>query len=207
MSSLFILAAGIALFPLAAQSAETHTGGTPASGDSISISPGAESATQAPGADKPDKQTVQSGAKTLLSGEKFATKAAQGGMTEVALGKLAGQKASLPAVKEFGRMMVADHTKIGEKLESIALIEKIEVPDSLDSAHQKAVNKLAGLQGAAFDEAYVESMVNDHEKTIALFKEASANCTNAELKAFASATLPMLNMHFNRILTIQKQLP
>ena len=52
--------------------------------------------------------------------QKFVKKAAQGGMAEVELGKLATQKASSDDVKKIGQRMVDDHTKANDQLKQIA---------------------------------------------------------------------------------------
>ncbi|HET6194841.1 MAG TPA: DUF4142 domain-containing protein, partial [Acetobacteraceae bacterium] len=43
--------------------------------------------------------------------EAWVMKVAKGGMAEVELGKLASEKGSSDAVKQFGQRMVADHSK------------------------------------------------------------------------------------------------
>ena len=45
------------------------------------------------------------------SDQDFVTTAGQGGLAEVALGKLASQQGASAAVKSFGKQMVADHSK------------------------------------------------------------------------------------------------
>ena len=50
----------------------------------------------------------------------FAVKAANGGMMEVELGKIAQDNASSPRVKAFGAMMVKDHSEANSNLKGIA---------------------------------------------------------------------------------------
>ena len=59
----------------------------------------------------------------------FASDAATGGMMEVELGKLAEQKAASQQVKDFGKMMVDDHTKINDDLTTMASKKNIDLPD------------------------------------------------------------------------------
>ena len=54
----------------------------------------------------------------------FAVKAANGGMMEVELGRMAQEKSANKDVKEFGAMMVADHSKANDELKSIAASQK-----------------------------------------------------------------------------------
>ena len=101
--------------------------------------------------------------------------AAQGGMTEVELGKLASEKGSSSEVKSFGAKMVTDHSAANDKLKSIADSKGIMVPSKLDSKHQAMVDKFQHLSGTAFDKAYVHAMVKDHEKTADSFRTESTS--------------------------------
>src|SRR5476649_1635136 len=50
----------------------------------------------------------------------FILAAAQGGMTEVKLGEVAAKNGMRNDVKEFGQMMVKDHTAINDDLKALA---------------------------------------------------------------------------------------
>jgi putative membrane protein len=125
----------------------------------------------------------------------FVTAAAMGGMTEVEAGKLAAANASAPAVKDFGSHMVDDHTKANDELSGIVKSKGLTPPAALDPTHQKVVDRLQKLHGAAFDRAFMSQMLTDHKKTIALFEKASSSAKDADLKAFATKTTPTLKAH------------
>src|SRR5687768_18312704 len=72
--------------------------------------------------------SVPSVAAPTASDRKFMTDAAADGMAEVALGKLAAEKGSTQAVKEFGKMMVDDHTKANAELKSLAEKKDVTLP-------------------------------------------------------------------------------
>jgi putative membrane protein len=137
---------------------------------------------------------------------KFAVEAANGGMAEVELGKLAQQKASNSLVKDFGAMMIKDHTTANMEMKELAKNKKITLPDSINSEEQKLKMDLATKSGTAFDKAYVESMVKDHKKDIATFEEARNKIKYPEMTALIDKALPMLRMHLRAIEDIQKQL-
>jgi len=132
----------------------------------------------------------------------FAFKAASGGLTEVALGKLAQQKGENLRVKNFGMMMVKDHTKSDNKLMVLAESKNITLPASPAAADQKVIDELSKKSGKDFDEAYVSDMINDHKSDIKEFVYASKNCSDPDLKAFAAKTLPILKNHLDAINTI-----
>ena len=102
--------------------------------------------------------------------KRFVKDALMGGMTEVELGKVAVDKASSDAVKQFGQKMIDDHSKVNEELKQIASKEQISVLDSLDSKHQSRVEKLSKLPGADFDRAYIEDQLKDHQKDVQEFQ-------------------------------------
>lgn len=126
----------------------------------------------------------------------FAMKAASGGMMEVELGNLAQQRALNSRVKAFGAMMVKDHSKAIDELKALAAQKNITLPDSLSDEHKRHVNELKKRQGADFDKQYMDMMVDDHEDDIDLFEDASKE-KDADIKAFASKTLPVLRKHLD----------
>lgn len=142
---------------------------------------------------------------TAESHEDFMHEAAQGGMAEVEMGKLAAQKAQNAEVKKFGQMMVTDHTKANEELKGIATKKSVPLPSDTGS-HKASIDKLNSLSGAEFDRAYVELMVADHAKTINLFQSQADRGTDPEVKAFAAKTLPTLKKHAETIQAIQDKL-
>lgn len=136
----------------------------------------------------------------------FWKKAAEGGMAEVELSKVALTKAQNADVKKFAEMMVADHGKANDELKALASKKNVSLPASLDPAHKMTQEKLEGMSGAGFDKAYVEAMVKDHADAVNLFQAQADGGTDKELKEFASKTLPTLKSHQKMIGDIQAKL-
>ncbi len=145
------------------------------------------------------------GPTTSESDREFMKKAAQGGMTEVKLGELAKEKASAAEVKNFGAMMVTDHSKANEELKALAKTKGVELPNDLGK-HQATVDKMAKLSGAEFDKAYVADMVKDHKADISEFEKADKSSKDPELKGFIEKTLPTLKTHLETIEKVRKDL-
>ena len=132
----------------------------------------------------------------LSSADKtFATEAAHGGLAEVQLGQLAEQKASSPKVKEFAQRMVKDHTEANQELMQLSKTEKLNLPVQPDAKHKTEMNRLSAMSGDAFDTAYMQHMVQDHEKTVADFQKQAQSGTDPGLKSFAQKQLPILEQH------------
>lgn len=130
-------------------------------------------------------------------------KAGAGGAAEVALGRMATQKATRDDVKQFGQKMVDDHTQAGDELKRIASGKGTPPPDAPTPAQKKDADKLSKLSGAGFDRAYLNQMVLDHQRTIALFRTESRSGRDAELKDFATKTLPTLQEHLTMVKGLQ----
>ena len=152
---------------------------------------GSDSLRRADSSDAPNDVTHMS--KVDGDGAVFMDSAAVGGMMEVDLGKLALEKSVNVKVKEFAARMVADHTKANTDLKAVAAKLKHLLPADYPAdvkAHMDAMKKLSGKQ---FDAHYMDMMVNDHVKTLNLFRSASS--LRAEIKDFAARTLPVLEKH------------
>ena len=131
---------------------------------------------------------------TPPAAEVFVQNAAQDGMTEVELGKLALDKSKNAAVRDFAQRMVTDHGKANKELASLASANGIDAPKKLDAEHQAIVNDMKSLDGARFDATYSHHMNMDHTKAISLF-EAESKAPEKELADFAQKTLPTLQEH------------
>jgi putative membrane protein len=129
------------------------------------------------------------------SDRKFVEEAAIGGMAEVEMGNLAGQKAGSDAVKQFGQRMATDHSKANDELKQVASTKGVQVPASLDHKHQRELDKLSKKSGADFDKAYMSLMVDDHKKDVAEFRKEAGSAKDPDVKSFASKTLPTLQEH------------
>ena len=118
-----------------------------------------------------------------------------GGLHEVALGKLAVEKGSSDAVKQFGQKMMDDHVKVNDEVKQVAAAGGVNVPDALDSKHQSRVDKLAKLSGAEFDKAYIKDQLKYHQQNVKEFQQEAQYGSVAEVKNLASKALPTLQQH------------
>lgn len=134
----------------------------------------------------------------------FAAEAAQGGMLEVKLADLALQKSNNAQVKAFARKMKEDHTKANEKLKDIVGSNQ-QLPTNLTAEQQEQVNNLQSKSGSAFNKAYADTMVQDHQKDVAEFENASSNAPTEQLRNFASQTLPTLKEHLKLAQQLQSK--
>jgi putative membrane protein len=145
-------------------------------------------------------------AETMISMDdtNFILAAAQGGMTEVKLGELAATNGMRDDVKEFGQMMVKDHTAINGDLKALAVQKGVTLPDSLDAKHQAMVDTMAALTGSEFDDAYVKGMIKAHQKDAKAFKAEAAATQDADLKNFLDKSIPVVEAHLQHVTAMKK---
>jgi putative membrane protein len=129
----------------------------------------------------------------------FIAQAAYGGWGEIALGKLAQNQASSPAVREFGAMMVTDHTKANRDLAAIAKAHGISPPTMPDPGRQAVATALDRLSGPAFDRQYVQQQIADHELSMVLFDNEANNTMDPDLRSFARTYAPVIRQHYTML--------
>lgn len=133
----------------------------------------------------------------MTADNNFVVEAASGGMMEVQLGQYAMANAASPAVKQFGQMMVTDHTKADSILTTIAQLKAIVIPNVPGDEHQHHIDELKKKKGADFDKDYMKMMVEDHEEDVKKFEDASKNAKDEDIRKFAASTLPVLRKHLD----------
>jgi putative membrane protein len=125
----------------------------------------------------------------------FVENAARAGLDEVQDARLAEQKATSTDVKQFASRMMSDHTQANQELMQIAATKGITAPRTATRAEERKMESLRKLSGAQFDRQYAKEQVEDHEKTVALFRKESEAGQDSELKAYAQKYLPKLQQH------------
>jgi putative membrane protein len=100
-------------------------------------------------------------------------------------------------LKAFAEKMIEDHTKTSGEVKALVSSGKVKVdlPATMDKAHQSRLDKLSGLAGADFTKEYESMQVSAHKDAVSLFERYSKSGDNADLKAFAAKTLPHLQEH------------
>jgi len=128
------------------------------------------------------------------AGATFLRKAAVGGIMEIEAAQIAKTNAKSQQVKDFAAKMLVDHTKANSSLKALAIDKKVITPDGLTAEDQLHLAEMKKMTGDAFDKHYMNMMVTDHDKTVALFKQGMEN-TDAALKTWATENLAIIESH------------
>jgi putative membrane protein len=126
--------------------------------------------------------------------QSFVMAAAASDAAEIQASNLAATKAHGPRIKAFAAKMVTDHTATTQKLTSIASAKGVTLSPTLSDDQQKMEAKLqADKRG--FDHDYIHGQVAAHMDAVKVFQAEIDNGQDADLKAFATATLPTIKQH------------
>jgi putative membrane protein len=126
----------------------------------------------------------------------FVKNGIEGSLTETRASGLVITNSNNQKVIAFAKMLIDDHTKTNDDFKKLESDNKIDETDTISSAHKLVLNDLSKKSGAAFDKAYLQMMVEDHEQAIKLFTTAT-KAANPDIVKFATAILPTLKMHLD----------
>ena len=147
------------------------------------------------------QQQAQQGASGMNTGpavdKAFVKKALEGSLAE-SVGKLALQKSNDDQVKQFAQRMVDDHGKMVEGMKPVAEQMGVKVPDGPSKGQMKSMDKMKGLSGDAFDQAYIKDMVKDHKKDSSDFKLEAQSTQNPQLKQLVSEGAQTIESHLQQ---------
>jgi putative membrane protein len=168
----------------------TAPSGTGAATQTITLKPGQESGTNtvlpADTAGNPVASTQDA---------HFVMQASAGGMAEVMMGHLAMQRGQTQAERNFGQMLVTDHTAANQQLMGIAQTVMLKPAPGPNAMQQSMYQSLQSAPAAQFDMMFNRGMIRAHERTIALFKMEAHDGQNPQLRQFAATSLPVLYKH------------
>jgi putative membrane protein len=127
--------------------------------------------------------------------KEFLISAAYAQRSEIDLAALAQAKAADPDVKAFAARMATDHGQANQTLDQLAGAKGLSMPTELPSDMKKNNEHLNSLDGAAFDRAYMDHMLADHQKAVADFERYATAVKDPDLDVWIDKTLPTLKEH------------
>jgi putative membrane protein len=166
---------------------------------------GSTSSANPPGQQQPSTTSMQdsgnnaSEVSQVMKDKMFLRKAAEGGMAEVKLGKLATEKGGSDEVKSFGQKMVDDHTMLNNEMAPIADSLGVRVPKTINKEDQAEFDKLSGLSGNDFDTEYLTLMVKAHRKDLREFRMEAASTPDPTLRAAAEKGEKVIHEHLEMV--------
>lgn len=131
----------------------------------------------------------------------------QDGMGEILLSNLALQKSSNVDMQQYAQTMINDHNQANAQVLQLAQAKNLQLPYEISPEQLLAYINLSRTTGADFDKKYIGLNVTIHQRDVQEFQDRSANEPDADIRAFATATLPVLTTHLNRAQQIDASLP
>lgn len=142
----------------------------------------------------------------LITDAQFMITAAEFNLRQIKLGQLAQLSGKITEVKELGKMMEAYHTVSLTDLTSLGRQKGMNVPTSATNDVEDVYNALKSKTGSDFDREYCNRVVTRHKEVIDIFEKATAEATDANVKAWAIITLPGLHTHLDHAIACQNKL-
>ena len=136
----------------------------------------------------------------------FLKKAIEGSHGEIDAARMALKRSQNDQVKQFAQKMVDDHTKMLAELHQVEQGQSLKYAETSSEAAKRMAMKLRGLKGAAFDKAYVDGMVKDHEEDVREFSKEAETGQNAAIKGTAETSLPTIKEHLQMVQGLQKSI-
>ena len=152
--------------------------------------------------------TVTSPAASKLTPEEynFVAQANLGAPFQVDSGRIAEDKATTAAIRDYAHLMVTSHIPVVDALNKILQRKGLTAPPNtlLQGAYHAMIASLKADNRAALDRDYVEGQVEYQKGNAALFQNEIQNGTDPDLKEFARATLPKIEDHLQRAQKLAK---
>jgi putative membrane protein len=133
----------------------------------------------------------------------FVSNASQSDMYEIAAAKIAQTRSKNAQVKAFAKMMIAEHTAMMNEMAPLVKAAGKEPAKELDQRRNGFIDNLKQATDANFDKTYVDQQVAAHQEALTLMQGFAENGDDAGLKAGAAKAAPKVQMHLDKVKSIQ----
>jgi putative membrane protein len=128
----------------------------------------------------------------------------QANLMEIALGKMAEEKASTSEVRAYADQLVQDHTNVDQMVLAMAQKSSAHSQNGLaahregrhEIAHETQLErKLKSASGPDFDRLFLQQASSDHERLIYKLQQDREDASDDELEALIDKMIPILEQH------------
>jgi putative membrane protein len=125
-----------------------------------------------------------------------------GDKNEVQLGRLAESKAVIPAVRDFAKTLVTDHSKGERDVRSLEARTKLGAKPASEATTARDGDELlkkfaATPKGTDWDSTFVQHEFAEHRQDIADTKAMQSQAKDSQLKQLLGNELPVLQKHLD----------
>jgi putative membrane protein len=125
----------------------------------------------------------------------FAQQAAASNEFEILSSNLALQRSRDPQVKEFAQVMLDDHRRAQEQLQSAAEADSVAIVLELSMEQKQTLAALDQAEESQFDSAYMSAQMKAHDQAIRLLGAYADKGPAGSLKTYAIANYPLVRTH------------
>lgn len=156
------------------------------------------------GMDRPMAAAPMLGDMTPEEANAYVTLAASSDMYEITSSREALAKSRNPQIRQFAQTMIDHHTRTTQQLKDITQREQLPPPPmSMVPLHQQMVEELRGLNGTAFERAYLAQQQRAHEMALALHRNYAASGDRPALRSFGATAVPIIEQHIAQLRAIR----
>ena len=133
----------------------------------------------------------------------------QANLKEIAVGKLAEEKASSDEVRAYADQLVKDHTSADQMVTATAQKIGARLRDSSAQRHKGTPvdKKLSSANGAQFDRVFLGQTSADHKKLMSELKQARDDASDDDIEALIDKIMPILQQHQDLAEILMKKEP
>ena len=118
----------------------------------------------------------------------------QADLKEIAIGKIAEEKASTDEVRAYAVQLVNDHTNADQMV--LATAQKTGAHlRGVATARSKTDQKLSSASGAQFDRMFLEQTSADHKKLMSELQQGREDASDDDIEALIDKIMPILQQH------------
>lgn len=125
------------------------------------------------------------------------------GLYEIEASKHAKQKATSEKVKKLATEMIEAHTKMNAQLQSFADKKQVSLQQGLTEDQLTDIKARSDKKGVAYDNDYLDQMIDDHEKAIKNSEKAAEKAQDPDLRNLFTASLPALRHHVEMAMALK----